>query len=39
MEHKEGRMKLRPKTLTNLLAIRAMGKREVKKRLEELGNL
>jgi DNA-binding transcriptional regulator YiaG len=37
MEHKEGkRLKLRPKTLSSLLSVREMGKREVKRRLEEM---
>ena len=37
MEHKSsGRLRLRQGTLTNLLAIRGMGKKEVKKRLEKL---
>jgi DNA-binding transcriptional regulator YiaG len=36
LEHKEGRLRLRPKTLSNLLSIRDLGKREVKKRLEEI---
>jgi len=37
MEKKEGRIKLRPATLSNLLNVRKMGKREAKKRLIELG--
>lgn len=37
MEHKEGRLRLRPATLANLLAARGMGKREAKRRLEEIG--
>lgn len=37
MEHKSGRFKLRPATLANLISVRAMGKREAKKRLEDLG--
>jgi DNA-binding transcriptional regulator YiaG len=37
MEHKSGRFKLRPATLAHLISVRAMGKREAKKRLEELG--
>lgn len=36
MEHKEGRIKLRQGTLTALLAVRGLGKREVQKKLEEL---
>lgn len=36
MEHKDGRIKLRPATLANLLLVREMGKREIKKRLEEI---
>jgi DNA-binding transcriptional regulator YiaG len=36
MEHKEGRLALRQGTLTNLLAVRKMGKRDVQKKLEEL---
>jgi DNA-binding transcriptional regulator YiaG len=38
MEKKEGRVKLRPATLSNLLQVRKMGKREAKKRIKELGN-
>ncbi len=38
MERKAGRMKVRAKTLTNILAARGMGKREAKKRLEGLEN-
>lgn len=34
MEHKDGRLKLRPRTLTGLLAVRGMGKRDVQKKLE-----
>ena len=38
MEHKDGRrLKLRKNTLANLLSVRGMGKRDVKKRLEEIG--
>jgi DNA-binding transcriptional regulator YiaG len=37
MEKKEGRIKLRPATLSNLLNVRKMGKREAKKRLKEIG--
>ena len=36
MEHKEGRIKLRPATLSHLLLVRQMGKREIKKRLEDI---
>ena len=37
MEHKEGkRLKLRAATLSNLLPVRRMGKREVKRMLEEI---
>jgi DNA-binding XRE family transcriptional regulator len=36
MEHKDGRMKLRTNTLANLLSARGMGKREAKKRVEEI---
>jgi DNA-binding transcriptional regulator YiaG len=36
MEHKEGRIRLRPATMSNMLSVRGMGKREVKKRLEEI---
>ena len=36
MEHKEGRLKFRPTTLSNLLSVREIGKREAKKRLEEI---
>jgi DNA-binding transcriptional regulator YiaG len=37
MEHKEGkRLKLRPATMSNLLSVRRMGKREVKRMLEEI---
>jgi DNA-binding transcriptional regulator YiaG len=39
MEHKEGRLKMRPTTLTELLSVRGMGKREAKKRLAEILNL
>jgi len=38
LEHKVGRLKFRPATLSNLLSIRGLGKREAKKRLEEIGN-
>jgi DNA-binding transcriptional regulator YiaG len=37
MEHKSGRFKLRAATLSNLIVVRGMGKREAGKRLEELG--
>jgi DNA-binding transcriptional regulator YiaG len=37
MEHKEGRLKMRPSTLTKLLAVRGMGKREAQKRLKVEG--
>lgn len=36
MEHKNGRLKLRSTTLSGLLALKAMGKREVNKTLEEM---
>jgi len=36
MEHKEGRIKVRSKTLASIMAVREMGKREAKKRLEEM---
>jgi|WetSurMetagenome_2_1015567.scaffolds.fasta_scaffold862410_1 DNA-binding transcriptional regulator YiaG len=37
MEHKTGRrLRLRPKTLANLLSLRGLGKREAAKRLEEM---
>jgi DNA-binding transcriptional regulator YiaG len=36
MEHKQGRLKLRAKTLLNLLPLRGMGKREAKKRIDEM---
>jgi len=36
MEKKGGRLRLRSATLSNLLAIRGLGKREAKKRLEEI---
>lgn len=35
MEHKEGRIKVRSKTLVSIMAVRGMGKKEAKKRLEE----
>jgi DNA-binding transcriptional regulator YiaG len=38
MEHKQGRLKLRVKTLSNLLPLRGMGKREAKKRLEGMNS-
>ena len=38
LEHKVGRLKFRAATLSNLLSIRGLGKREAKKRLEEIGN-
>ncbi len=34
MEHKKGRLKVRKKTLANILAVRRIGKREARKRLE-----
>jgi DNA-binding transcriptional regulator YiaG len=37
LEHKDGRLKFRAATLANLLSIRGLGKREAKKRLEEMG--
>jgi DNA-binding transcriptional regulator YiaG len=36
MEHKNGRLKLRPATLSHLFSVREMGKREAKSRLEEM---
>jgi DNA-binding transcriptional regulator YiaG len=37
MEHKEGRrLRLRPATMSNLLSVRRMGKREVRRILEEI---
>jgi DNA-binding transcriptional regulator YiaG len=36
MEHKGGKLKLRTATLSNLLAVREMGKREALRRLEEI---
>lgn len=36
MEHKQGRIRLRPATLSHLISVRGMGKREVKKTLEEI---
>ncbi len=36
MEHKKGRLKFRPATLSTLLCVRKMGKREARKRLEEI---
>ncbi len=36
MEHRTGRLKMRKKTLANILAIRGIGKREAKKRLEKM---
>jgi|WetSurMetagenome_2_1015567.scaffolds.fasta_scaffold31534_1 DNA-binding transcriptional regulator YiaG len=37
LEHKEkGRLKLRSATLSNLLSLRGIGKREAKKKLEEI---
>jgi DNA-binding transcriptional regulator YiaG len=38
LEHKEGRLKLRSKTLAGIIAVRGMGKRDVKKKLEEMKN-
>lgn len=35
MEHKNGRVKLRSATLSNLLSVRKIGKREAQKRLNE----
>ncbi|MFH0920166.1 MAG: helix-turn-helix domain-containing protein [Fibrobacterota bacterium] len=35
MEKKSGRLRLRPITLSNLLSIRGLGKREVRRRLAE----
>jgi DNA-binding transcriptional regulator YiaG len=37
MEHKEGRLKFRPATLSTLLCVREMGKREAQRRLAEIG--
>jgi DNA-binding transcriptional regulator YiaG len=36
MEHRQGRLKLRPATLSNLIAVRGMGKREAARKLEEM---
>lgn len=36
MENKEGKLRLRPATLLNLLEVRKMGKREARKRIEEV---
>jgi DNA-binding transcriptional regulator YiaG len=36
LEHKVGRLKFRSATLSNLLSIRGLGKREAKKRVEEI---
>ena len=36
LEHKEGRLNVRKKTLANILAIRGIGKREAKRRLEAM---
>ena len=36
MEHKEGRLKPRGNTLANIMAVKGIGKREAKKRLEEM---
>ena len=36
MEHKEGRLRFRGNTLNNILSIKGIGKREAKKRLEEM---
>jgi DNA-binding transcriptional regulator YiaG len=36
MEHKEGRLRMRAKTLSNILAIRDIGKREAKARLKKI---
>lgn len=38
MEHKEGGFKMRTSTLSNFLLARKMGKREAKKRLEEIND-
>ena len=38
MERKGGRLRLRQSTLTNFLSIRGIGKREAKRRLEEVSN-
>jgi hypothetical protein len=36
MEHKEGWLRMRAKTLSNIRSIRTIGKREAKKRQEEM---
>ena len=36
MEHKDGRLNLRSATLSNLLALKSMGKREIRKKILEL---
>lgn len=38
MEHKEGRIKVRSKTLGSIMQVRGMGKREAKKRLNEIAS-
>jgi DNA-binding transcriptional regulator YiaG len=36
MEHKQGRLRLRQGTLSSLISLRGIGKREAKRKLEEL---
>jgi DNA-binding transcriptional regulator YiaG len=36
MEHKGGRLRLRQGTLTNMISLRGIGKREAKRKLEEI---
>jgi DNA-binding transcriptional regulator YiaG len=36
MEHKDGRLRFRGNTLNNIMAVKGIGKREAKKRLEEI---
>jgi DNA-binding XRE family transcriptional regulator len=38
MEKKQGRLKLRPATFSKLLALKEIGKREARQRLQELGD-
>lgn len=38
MEHKKGQLKPRTATLSNLLALKNMGKREAMKKLDEINN-
>jgi DNA-binding transcriptional regulator YiaG len=36
MEHKQGRLRLRQGTLSNMISLRGIGKREAKRKLEEI---